>query len=127
MVVSVGNKKREVKTSEDLIKAMDEEDTSFASGHATEAAELDSMVDTVMEAYIDDGTWYGYNTLTWNLMCHSKNSVFMQLEHMAWNGDVFTIRFVHSKKDMQGKESRKSRHIFANLLIPEICAVLSLG
>jgi hypothetical protein len=38
----VGYKKKEVRTSEDLIKAMDEEDTFFAFGPATEA-ELDSM------------------------------------------------------------------------------------
>jgi hypothetical protein len=72
-------------------------------------AELDSMVDTVMKAYIGDGTWYGYNVLTWNHMCHSKNSVFMRLEHMGWNGDALTIKFVHSKKDMKGKEYGKSK------------------
>jgi hypothetical protein len=57
MVVSWGYKKKETKTSEDHIKAMDEEDTFFAFRPATES-ELDSMVDTVMKASIDDGMWY---------------------------------------------------------------------
>jgi hypothetical protein len=70
-------KNKEVKTSEDIIKAMDEEDTFFASfGPAMEAG-LNIIVNTAKKAYIDDGTWYGYNTLTCNLMCHSKNSMFM--------------------------------------------------
>jgi hypothetical protein len=47
---------------------------------------------------------------------------------MGWNGDALTVKFVHSKnKDIESRESGKARHIFANPLIPEICAVLSLG
>jgi hypothetical protein len=49
----VGYEKKEVKTSEDLIKAMDEEETFFTFRPA--------MVNTVMKASIDDDTWYGYN------------------------------------------------------------------
>jgi hypothetical protein len=45
----------------------------------------------------------------------------------GWNGDALAIKFAHIKKDMEGKESWKARHIFENPLIPEICAVLSLG
>jgi hypothetical protein len=41
--------------------------------------------------------------------------------------DVLTVKFTDSKNDMEGKESGKARHIFANPLIPKICAVLSLG
>jgi hypothetical protein len=56
----VGYKKKEFKTSEDLIKAMDEEDTFFAFRPIMEA-ELNIMVDTVMKASINDGTRYGHN------------------------------------------------------------------
>jgi hypothetical protein len=59
MEVSVGYQKKDAKASEDLIKAMDEEDsTFFAFGPAMEA-ELHSMVNTMMKASIDDGTQYG--------------------------------------------------------------------
>jgi hypothetical protein len=60
MEVSVWYENKEVKTSEDLIKAMDEEDTFFAFEPSTKA-ELDSMINAVMKASIDDGMWYGYN------------------------------------------------------------------
>jgi hypothetical protein len=66
-------------------------------------------------------------TLTWNLMCRSKNTVCINRQHISWHGDAMTVKFSHSKKDMEGKDSGKKRHIYANSEMPEICCPTSLG
>jgi hypothetical protein len=64
-------------------------------------------------------------TLTWNLMCRSRNTVYVHRQHLAWTGDAMTIKFAHTKKDMAGLDGGHKRHIYANPNMPEICAVLS--
>ena len=40
-------------------------------------------------------------TVTWNLMCRSKNTVNVRIEHMEWEGDVMTVKFAHTKKGQE--------------------------
>jgi hypothetical protein len=42
-------------------------------------------------------------------------------------GDAMTVKFSHSKKDMEGKDSGKKRHVYANPEMPEISCPTSLG
>jgi hypothetical protein len=58
MEVRVGYEKKKVKSSEDLIKAMDEEGTFFAFEPAMEA-ELDIMFDMVMKGFSSMMAHYG--------------------------------------------------------------------
>jgi hypothetical protein len=66
-------------------------------------------------------------TLTWNLMCRSRNTVYIRLEHMGWENDAMTIQFAHTKTDRAGEDAGNKCHIFANPDTPEICPILSLG
>jgi len=66
-------------------------------------------------------------TMTWNLMCRSRNTVNVQVEHINWDADAIGVKFAHSKMDQEGDRSAQLRHIYANPLIPEICPVLSLA
>jgi hypothetical protein len=66
-------------------------------------------------------------TMTWNLMCRSKNTVGINRQHIGWHGDAMTVKFSHSKKDMEGKDSGKNRHVYANPEMPEICCPTSTG
>jgi hypothetical protein len=66
-------------------------------------------------------------TTTWNLMCHSRNTVYFHLEHMGWENDAMTVQFAHTKTDREGKESGFKHHIYANPEVPEICPILSMA
>jgi hypothetical protein len=37
-------------------------------------------------------------TLTWNLMCRSRNTVYVHRQHVSWTGDAMTIKFAHTKR-----------------------------
>lgn len=62
-------------------------------------------------------------TLTWNLMCRSRNTVYIHRDHITWTDDAMTIQFAHMKTDMQGFDSAYKRYIYANSQNPKICAV----
>ena len=66
-------------------------------------------------------------TITWNLMCRSRNTVLVRKEHINWSNDSMYIQFAHEKSQMEGQDAGHKRHIFANPEIPEICPILSLG
>jgi hypothetical protein len=59
-------------------------------------------------------------TQTWNLMCWSQNSVFIQMEHLDWSADAMTYNFAHAKTDTVRAEAGYYRHIYANPNMPEI-------
>jgi integrase len=65
--------------------------------------------------------------MTWNLMCRSRNTVNIRLEHIGWENDSMTVQFAHTKTDKVGKLAKFKRHIFANPAMPEICAVHAFG
>jgi hypothetical protein len=58
-------------------------------------------------------------TLTWNLVCRSKNTVNIHSSHISWENDSLTIQFAHMKTDMQGFEEAVKRHIYSNPLEPK--------
>ena len=66
-------------------------------------------------------------TLTWNLICRSKNTVNIHKSHISWEDDAMTIQFAHSKTDMIGTEESYKRHIYANPENPIICPILALS
>ena len=66
-------------------------------------------------------------TLTWNLMCRSKNTTLVQRDHISWEGDAAGIQFAHSKTDTGGDEAAHIRHVYANPHNPAICPLLALA
>jgi hypothetical protein len=66
-------------------------------------------------------------TLTWNLMCRSRNTVLLRKEHMSWENDYLAVQFAHSKTDQGGEDAPHKRAVFANPHLPEICPILSLA
>jgi hypothetical protein len=66
-------------------------------------------------------------TTTWNLMCRSRNTVFVRLEHMGWQNDAMTIQFAHTKTDREGKDAGFKRHVYANPDEPVVCNILSVA
>jgi hypothetical protein len=60
----------------------------------------------------NESTIFGHcflTLLTWNLMmCRSKNTVFIQREHIGWSGDAMTIQFAHSKTDREGQKMQET-------------------
>ncbi len=66
-------------------------------------------------------------TLTWNLICRSKNTVNIHMNHISWSCDTMTIKFAHTKTDVAGEQQAYSRHIYANPYDPDICAISALA
>jgi hypothetical protein len=66
-------------------------------------------------------------TITWNLVCRSKNTTSIHRNHISWEDDSLTIQFAHQKTDMDGHNDATKRHIYANPEDPWICPVLALG
>ena len=67
-------------------------------------------------------------TITWNLICRSKNTVHIHRQHLSWTDvDCAAVQFAHMKNDMSGFESSRKRHLFANPDNPNICVILSLA
>jgi hypothetical protein len=48
-------------------------------------------------------------TMTWNLMCRSRNTVNIMMEHISFNGDSMTVQFAHTKTDMSGERAWRER------------------
>jgi hypothetical protein len=69
---------------------------------------------------------WSFLTLTWNLICRSKNTVNVHKSHMSWENDSLTIQFAHSKTDMTGSQESYKRHIYGNPQNPVICPILAL-
>ena len=66
--------------------------------------------------------------LTWNLMCHSCNTVNIHMNHINWSNDALTIMFGHMKNDQTGKRCKLyPHHIYANPWFPSICPIFVLG
>ena len=66
-------------------------------------------------------------TMIWNLMCRSRNTVNIMMEHISFNGDSMTVQFAYTKTDMSGAQFWHKWHCFANSGRPEICPILSLA
>ena len=70
---------------------------------------------------------HAFLTTTWNLMCRSKNTVHIHLNHITWGSDSMMIRFAHTKTDVEGGDQARIRHVFANPYNLDICAVTALA
>ncbi len=70
---------------------------------------------------------HAFLTLTWNLVCRSKNTVNIHRNHISWGTDCVTIRFAHTKTDVEGGDQARLRHVFANPYNLDICAVTALA
>ena len=76
----------------------------------------------------EDGIFaHCFLTLTWNLMCRSKNTVNVHRSHITWKDDCIEVEFAHTKTDPTGDNQMRARHLHANPLHPEICCVTSLA
>lgn len=82
----------------------------------------------LMESEDSEGVWaHCFLTLTWNLMCRSKNTVHVMREHISWTDDAMQVQFAHTKKDREGRNGGWKRAIFANPFKPEICCPSSVA
>ena len=45
---------------------------------------------------------HSFITKTWNLICRSKNTVQMHMDHVMWATDSVIIKFAHTKTDQTG-------------------------
>lgn len=72
---------------------------------------------------------HSFLTVTWNLMCRTKNTVTIHRRHMSWTDDCLSIDFAHTSTstDNAADGSIRARHLYANPYIPEICVATSLG
>ena len=70
---------------------------------------------------------HAFLTLTWNLMCRSKNTVHIHVNHISWATDCIGIRFAHTKTDVEGSERGFLRHVYANPHNHDICAITALA
>jgi hypothetical protein len=70
---------------------------------------------------------HSFLTLTWNLICRSKNTVNIHMNHITWGTDAMIIKFAHTKTDVAGEQNAYSRHIYANPYDPDICAISALA
>ncbi len=66
-------------------------------------------------------------TLTWNLICRSKNTIHVHRNHVTWGSDGMTICFAHMKTDMEGGDSAQLRHLFSNPYCLPICVTMAVG
>lgn len=70
---------------------------------------------------------HAFLTITWNLICRSKNTVHIHRKHISWSSDALTIQFAHTKTDKEGQDAQRKRHIYANIHNVIICAHTALG
>ena len=70
---------------------------------------------------------HAFLTLTWNLVCRSKNIVNIHRNHLSWVNDCLSIKFAHTKTDVEGGDQARVRHVYANPHDPDICAILALA
>ena len=66
-------------------------------------------------------------TLNWNLVCRSKNKVFIHTNHISWDHDDLCIQFAHMKTYMAGDGAKQKWHIYANPLCLPIYALTALA
>ena len=91
-----------------------------------------SLYQLLCKKMMSDGTKesvfaHAFLTLTWNLICRSKNTVNIHRNHLSWALDCLSIRFAHTKTDVEGGDQARIRHVYANPHNPDICAITALA
>jgi len=84
------------------------------------------------DKFVEDGSKeaifaHAFLTLTWNLVCRSKNTVYIHCNHIAWENDCLTIQFAHMKTDVEGGDSARKPHVYTNPHNITICAPTALA
>lgn len=67
-----------------------------------------------------------FMTLSWNLVCRSKNTETIRISHIIWQEDHLAIVFAKQKNDQEG-ENVDYRAVYANPRRPQVCPVLALA
>ncbi|KAH9104699.1 hypothetical protein LEN26_014929 [Aphanomyces euteiches] len=75
----------------------------------------------------DYGFCHLFLTLSWNLMCRSRSTETVRLQHLSFQDDSFGVTFFQTKTDQEGSKPKEPRHCYANPLKPQTCVVLALG
>lgn len=65
--------------------------------------------------------------LAWNTIGRLDNVGKIRMNHMFWAGDCFTVTFATTKTDQEGISTTDPKHVYANVLDPWICPLLSLA
>ena len=84
-----------------------------------------------MQKAVQDGSKeaifaHEFLTMTWNLICSSKNTVHIHVNHITWGTDSISIRFAHTKTNVVNSDQACIWHVYANPYNLEICAVTAL-
>ncbi|RHZ22266.1 hypothetical protein DYB37_010457 [Aphanomyces astaci] len=75
----------------------------------------------------DSGFTHLFLILTWNLMCRSKSTSTVRIDHLTDEGDAIGVTFFKSKTEQGGTKRRNPKHVYANPLRPETCCILALA
>lgn len=65
--------------------------------------------------------------LSWNLMCRSRSTQTIRLDHLSFEEDALGVVFYKSKTDQGGMKRRDPKHIYANPMEPTTCVMLALA
>ncbi|KAF0712028.1 hypothetical protein AaE_012150 [Aphanomyces astaci] len=76
---------------------------------------------------LDAGFTHLFLTLSWNLMCRSRSTETVRVDHLSDEGDSIGVAFFKSKTDQGGTKRRDPKHVYANPLQPETCCILALA
>jgi hypothetical protein len=68
-----------------------------------------------------------FTKLSVNTIGRSDNIDDLLLEHIDWENDALTIKFVTTKSDQSGETTSEVKRIYANPFKPEICPILALA
>ena len=70
---------------------------------------------------------WAFTTISWSLMARCESVGKMMLQHLDWKGDSLVITFAKHKGDQGGEGMGREKHVYANIVCPHVCPVLSLG
>lgn len=76
---------------------------------------------------LDTGFTHLFLILSWNLMCRSKSTESVQLDHFSHENDAIGCVFYKSKTDQAGDKRRDPKHLYANPNEPTACVFLALA
>ncbi|RHY44149.1 hypothetical protein DYB38_011537 [Aphanomyces astaci] len=76
---------------------------------------------------LDAGFTHFFLTLSWNLMCRSRSTETVRVNHLSDEVDSIGVALFKSKTDQGGTKRRDPKHVYANPLQPETCCILALA
>ncbi|ETV79837.1 hypothetical protein H257_07053 [Aphanomyces astaci] len=76
---------------------------------------------------LDGGFTHLFLILSWNLMCRSRSTATVRIDHFSDEGDALGVTFFKSKTDQGGTKRRDPKHVYANPQQPGTCCILALA